>query len=99
MSTIPSEVAALVEHFARNRDELRSPAYNEAQVRREFIDPFFRALGWDVDNTQGPAMAKTTHEKTIIQKQIDLADRQIDRFAHKLCGLMGEEIRIVEEVP
>jgi hypothetical protein len=22
-------------------------------LRREFIDPFFRTLGWDVDNTQG----------------------------------------------
>jgi len=27
----------------------------EAQLRREFIDPFFSALGWDMDNKQGHA--------------------------------------------
>ena len=30
-----------------------SPEYNETQVRREFIDPFFEALGWDIQNRQG----------------------------------------------
>ncbi len=32
-----------------------SPAYNETQLRREFIDPFFEALGWDVTNKAGYA--------------------------------------------
>lgn len=27
------------------------------QVRREFIDPFFKCLGWDIDNTQSFAEA------------------------------------------
>ena len=27
-----------------------STAYNETQLRREFVDPFFTMLGWDVDN-------------------------------------------------
>ena len=27
--------------------------YNETQTRRDFIDPFFEALGWDMDNSQG----------------------------------------------
>jgi predicted type IV restriction endonuclease len=30
-------------------------SYNETQVRREFLDPFFKALGWDIDNEQGYA--------------------------------------------
>jgi predicted type IV restriction endonuclease len=25
----------------------------ETPVRREFIDPLFMALGWDIDNRQG----------------------------------------------
>lgn len=29
--------------------------YNETQVRREFIDPFFEAFGWDVANKAGYA--------------------------------------------
>ena len=43
----------LVERFRRNLDVYKKSAYNEAQVRREFIDPFFEALGWDVSNKQG----------------------------------------------
>jgi hypothetical protein len=40
----------LVEAFERDTDSYRSPAYKEAEVRREFIDPFFEILGWDVQN-------------------------------------------------
>ena len=43
----------LVERFRRNLDVYKRSTYNEAQVRREFIDPFFEALGWDVSNRQG----------------------------------------------
>ena len=49
-------VQELAERFARNRDEYLSGRYNEAQLRREFIDPFFEALGWDVENRQGSAL-------------------------------------------
>ena len=50
-------IVDLVERFGRDIDSYRSGAYNEAQVRREFIDPMFRALGWDVDNEAGYAPA------------------------------------------
>ena len=43
----------LVERFRYNLDVYKKSAYNEAQVRREFIDPLFEALGWDVSNKQG----------------------------------------------
>ena len=63
----PGQVLDLVERFERNRDAYRSPAYNETQARREFIDPFFRALGWDIDNTAGHAEAykDVVHEDAI----------------------------------
>jgi type I restriction-modification system DNA methylase subunit len=47
---VPQPILDLVEHFDRNISELRSSAYNETEVRREFLDPFFEALGWDVNN-------------------------------------------------
>ena len=64
---IPSEVAGLVERFQRNRDSYRSPQYNEAQLRQEFLDPMFKALGWDVDNEAGYAEAykDVIHEDSI----------------------------------
>ncbi len=47
------EIAALVTRFEENHSVYKSTGYNETQVRREFIDPFFAALGWDIDNKQG----------------------------------------------
>ncbi len=64
---VPKEIIGLVEKFEQNRDSYTQGGYNEAQVRAEFIDPFFRALGWDVDNTSGLAEAykDVIHEDTI----------------------------------
>jgi hypothetical protein len=53
----PPLIHELVERFERNYSAYKSGSYNETQVRREFIDPFFEALGWDVNNTQGYAEA------------------------------------------
>lgn len=41
--------------------------------------------------------AKTAHAKTVLQRQIDAADRQIDQLVYELYGLTEEEIKIVEE--
>ena len=49
------EIERLVERFARNLDVYKRAEYKETQVRVEFIDPFFEALGWDVRNVQGYA--------------------------------------------
>jgi len=56
MATVPDQVTQLVERFDRNRDAYVSAGYNEAQLRHEFLEPFFEALGWDVSNRQGSAM-------------------------------------------
>ncbi len=49
------KIKELVERFRYNLDVYKKSTYNETQVRREFIDPFFEALGWDVTNKQGYA--------------------------------------------
>ena len=53
MTAARQAILDLIERFARNVDLYRSPSYNETQARHEFIDPFFAALGWDLDNTRG----------------------------------------------
>ena len=67
MTTVPTPVLALVDLFERNQEAYLSASYNEAQVRHQFIDPFFAALGWDVQNTQGYAEAykDVVHEDAI----------------------------------
>ena len=49
----PKEIVDLVKRFERNLLEYKSSTYNEAQTRQEFINPFFKVLGWDMDNVQG----------------------------------------------
>ena len=63
----PARVRQLVETFSRNIEAYKRGAYNETQVRREFIDPFFEALGWDVTNQNGYAEAykDVIHEDAI----------------------------------
>ena len=65
--TAPQEVVELVERFDRNVETYKSKSYNETQLRREFLDPFFEALGWDVGNKQGYAEAykDVIHEDAI----------------------------------
>jgi len=41
--------------------------------------------------------ARTPHEKTILQQQIDITDQQIDRLVYELYGLTDEEIKMVAE--
>jgi hypothetical protein len=43
------------------------------------------------------ASAKTDHEKTALQRQIDATDQQIDKLVYELYGLTEEEIKNVEE--
>jgi hypothetical protein len=50
-------IQSLVERFASHIETYQQSTYNETQTRREFIDPFFIALGWDVANEQGYAQA------------------------------------------
>ena len=63
----PAEVLRLVERFDLQLDAYRSGRYNETQVRREFIDPLLKAVGWDIDNEQGYAEAykEVVHEDAI----------------------------------
>ncbi|MFA5012436.1 MAG: TaqI-like C-terminal specificity domain-containing protein [Ignavibacteria bacterium] len=41
-------VCELVKDFKENESRYLSPQYQEAEVRRDYIDKFFEALGWDV---------------------------------------------------
>ena len=57
MSQTPNIITDLIKKFERNIHEYRNPKYNETLIRVEFVNPFWKALGWDVDNEQGYALA------------------------------------------
>jgi hypothetical protein len=63
----PETVLGLIDHFRDNEDDYKSGNYNETQLRREFIDPFFEQLGWDIANKSKYAEAykDVVHEDAI----------------------------------
>ncbi len=63
----PGSIEKLVERFKENYDACKALTYNETQVRRELIDPLFKALGWDIDNTKGIAekWKEVVHEDSL----------------------------------
>jgi predicted type IV restriction endonuclease len=64
---LPIDVQTLIENFDRNVSTYHSGQYNETQVRRDYIDPFFKALGWDMDNSlgQSESVRDVIHEDSI----------------------------------
>jgi hypothetical protein len=43
-------VSELVQDFRAHEHRYLSPEYQEAEARKDFIDKFWKALGWDVDH-------------------------------------------------
>jgi len=46
------KVKGLVATFQANESRYLSPVYQEAEARKDFIDKFFTALGWDVNHDE-----------------------------------------------
>ncbi len=61
------KISELVERFEDQYASYIKSDYNETQTRRDFIDPFFKALGWDIDNEEGYAEAyrEVIHEDKV----------------------------------
>ncbi|MBL0127440.1 MAG: N-6 DNA methylase [Flavobacteriales bacterium] len=62
-----AELEKLVARFSEQYASYKQASYSEALVRKDFIDPFFRLLGWDMDNNQGYAEAyrEVIHEDKV----------------------------------
>ncbi|NWJ97689.1 MAG: N-6 DNA methylase [Chloroflexi bacterium] len=67
MTTPPIQILELIDSFRQNYRAYKLPNYNETQTRHEFIDPFFEALGWDINNQKkaAPAYREVIHEDSI----------------------------------
>jgi type I restriction-modification system DNA methylase subunit len=56
-STAWKRINELINRFGEQYDSYMQSGYNETLTRRDFIDPFFKSLGWDIDNEEGYAEA------------------------------------------
>ena len=63
------EIGKLVAKY-RRLDGKAIRRYGEANTRRNFIEPLFRALGWDISNRE-----EVTEEESISRKRVDYAFR------------------------
>ena len=74
MSGVPegfnASLQRLVAKFEADRAHYPSKGYGEAQARIDFITPFFKTLGWDVENEAGlphhqrEVIVETSEEET-----------------------------------
>ncbi len=53
VESFTGRIERLVKKFNSDRDHYSSKGYPEAQARLDFIGPFFKALGWDIENEAG----------------------------------------------
>lgn len=73
------QISELVKDFKENESKFLSSDYSEADVRKDFIDKFFNALGWDVyhNEQKNPYEQEVKIEKGIFigkaQKRADYA--------------------------
>ena len=90
--TAYKKISELVERFTDQYDSYKKSDYNETLTRRDFIDPFFKALGWDVDNEQGYAEAyrEVIHEDRV---KVSGATKAPD-YSFRLVG--GKRLFFVE---
>ena len=94
MKTTPERafetVRELVRTFDANKHAYLGPDYPEAQARKDFIDKFFIALGWDVnhDIQKNPYEQEVKVEPTVAigatQRHADYAFRLAPNF-NKVC--------------
>ena len=67
---IKDKIHTLVEKYKANKGFYRTSKFNETQLRNEFLDPLFEALGWDIRNEAG----KSTNEREVLLEEALKAD-------------------------
>ena len=90
--TAYKKISELVERFTDQYDSYKKSDYNETLTRRDFIDPFFKALGWDIDNENGYAESyrEVIHEDKV---KVGKATKAPD-YSFRLVG--GKRLFFVE---
>lgn len=84
----------LVERFEEHRKEYHLPDYNEQKARQDFINPFFKALGWDIDNEKGASEAYREviyEDKVVVRGKAKAPD-----YGFRLAGSGKKRLFFVE---
>ena len=52
LQSFKQDIQSLVRKFEQDKNHYLQKGYPEAQVRIDFLNPFFDALGWDIENIE-----------------------------------------------
>ena len=65
------QVIALVDTYQSHIEQYQRASYNETEVRVDFVNPLFQALGWDVLNERGlpQHLREVKHEAEVIVEE------------------------------
>lgn len=86
-------IQELVNKYKADRNTYLKPTYNETQLRNDFIDPFLKILGWDVDNDK----SKTHFLRDVIQEEyIDVEDEKAKKNPDYTLRINGNRKLFVE---
>lgn len=61
----------LIESYQKHFRQYNRPDYNEAEVRNDFINPFFEILGWDIQNKKNlpQHLREVKHEASVFVEE------------------------------
>lgn len=68
-----AELERLTSAFHKNLSHFKSGAYDESALRNDFLVPFWRALGWDVENLKGETQPL---REVQIESRVDIAGKK-----------------------
>ena len=91
-----AELSRLVDTFGKNLTAYKGPGYDEASLRQEFLNPFFRALGWDMENKAGLI---PQHREVEIESRSDAGRADYLFRTARLPRFICEAKKPAEELP
>jgi len=65
-----TKIQELIDKYERVRATVNYKSYNEENTKKSFIEPLFRALGWNVEDSE-----EVKAEEKISKKRVDYAFR------------------------
>lgn len=71
MNALTVHISELVQNYSDNYQQFQGATYNETQLRVDFVNRFFRFLGWDIDNERNlpQHLREVIHEATVIVEE------------------------------
>ena len=77
-----SDLEKLIRKFQADQQHYSSKDYLEAQARMDFITPFFKALGWDVENEAG----LLHHDREVLVEKGDMETTGRPDYSFRIAG-------------